>query len=154
MSRPLSILLVLALFATPAIAQTQPTKPAASDAAQAIREIERDLLAAEKILNFGVYDRVIAEDYVSLVPHGKGPTKSELVKNIRAQDGQSPPYSVEMHDLRIYMLGDTAVAAFTKVYTAKENGNVAYEDNTHIFKKENGAWKLKISRASTVQKEE
>ena len=51
--------------------------------------------------------------------------------------------------MHIYILDDNvAVAAYVKTYTAKENGNVMREDNTHIFKKYRGAWKLKISRES------
>jgi len=50
--------------------------------------------------------------------------------------------------MHIYVLGDAGVAAFTRTYTAQENGNSLHEDTTHIFKKERGAWKLKISRAS------
>jgi hypothetical protein len=50
--------------------------------------------------------------------------------------------------MHIYVLGDTAVAAYMKTYTAKETGNVAHEDTTHILTREHGTWKLRISRAS------
>ena len=148
----LSILIALGLFATPTVSQT--AKAAASDDTQAIRDIERDFLTMERTTNTGLLDRILADDYVSIAPHGLGPTKAELLKTLRPKDGQPPPYTVETSDMRIYILGETAVAAFTKVYTAKENGNVAHEDNTHVFKKEAGAWKLKLSRTSMTQKED
>ena len=55
--------------------------------------------------------------------------------------------------MRIYILGDSAVAAYTKIYTAKENGNVVHEATTHIFTKDHGTWKMRSSRA-TVPKSE
>jgi hypothetical protein len=60
---------------------------------------------------------------------------------------------VETADMRIYILGDSAVAAYTKIYTAKENGNVVHEATTHIFTKDHGTWKMRSSRA-TVPKSE
>jgi SnoaL-like domain len=67
---------------------------------------------------------------------------------MRPHAGQAPPYSVENSDMHIYILGDTAVTAYVRTYKAKENGNVSREDTTHIFVKDHGAWKLKVSRAS------
>jgi hypothetical protein len=43
-----------------------------------------------------------------------------------------------MRDMHIYILDNTAVAAYAKTYTAKENGNVAHEDTTRIFTKNHG----------------
>jgi hypothetical protein len=53
-----------------------------------------------------------------------------------------------MQDMRIYALGDLAVAAYVKVYRAKENGNVAHHDRTDVFSKVGGIWKLRITRTT------
>ena len=38
--------------------------------------------------------------------------------------------------MNIFVLSDaSAVAAYVKIYVAKENKNVAREDTTHVFKK-------------------
>jgi len=137
-----------------AFAQGQPSPPPCTTATrqqsdtQAIEQIEADFLSAEKETDPAIIDRVLADDYVNLTPHGIGPGKAELLKNFRTHVGQAPPYSVENRDMHIYILGDTGVAACVKVYTAKENGNIAHEDTTHIFTRTNGVWKLRISRAN------
>jgi len=54
--------------------------------------------------------------------------------------------------MHIVVRGDTAVAAYTKTYTAKENGNIAHQDSTDIFTRVHGAWRLTISRYTFCQK--
>ncbi len=115
----------------------------------AIESIEADLVKAESSTDIAVFERTLAEDYVNLNPHGLGPAKNEIIAGMRPHAGQAPPYTVEMHNLRVYVLGDTAVAASVRTYTAKENGNNANEDSTHIYARNHGSWKLHISRASS-----
>ena len=148
------LLSVILLSPVAAFAQGQPNPQPSATATrqqsdiQAIEQIEADFVSAEKETDPAIIDRGLANDYVNLTPHGIGPGKADLLKNFRAHAGQAPPYSVETKDMHIYILGDTAVAAYVKIYTAKENGNVAHEDTTHIFTRTNGVWKLRISRAS------
>jgi len=125
-----------------------PKAAAALTDSELIRQIEDGMLKGEDTTDTAVLERVLAEDYVNLTPRGLGPTKAEITGHLKPRTGQPPPYSLENQDMHIYILGDTAVSAYTKTYTAKQNGNVLREDTTHIFKKEHGAWKLKISRAS------
>jgi hypothetical protein len=117
----------------------------------AIQTLEADLLKSEATTNIAFMERTLADDYVNLVRSGPGPGKKEIIEGMKPHAGQAPPYSVEMHDLQVYLLGDTAVAVFVKTYTAKENGNMANEDITHVFARDHGSWKLKISRASGCQ---
>jgi hypothetical protein len=140
-----------------AIGQNQaklPSQPSAAEAdRRTIQETEDDLVNGENTTVMAVFDQVLADDYVNLIPSGPGPGKAEILKHFQPHAGQAPPYSVQATDMQIYILGDTAVAAFVKTYTAREGGNVAREDTTHIFTKDHGTWKLRISRAS-VRKEE
>jgi hypothetical protein len=142
----ISCLLFLTLLMMPVrfLGQTAGSE-SSKDESKLIQQIE-DSLVEGKTLTADAMERVLADDYVNLVPRGMGPGKAEIVQNLRQHGNQSLPYTAEIEGMHIYLLGDTAVAAFTKVYTAKENGNVAREDTTHIFRKEGGAWKLKISR--------
>jgi len=145
-------LLSLALLATPVLGQSTPTQefanPVATPDQKTIQQIEDDLLNAERTINPSVFEKVLADDYVNLTPHGMGPGKAHIVADVRRDDGKLSPYTAEAENMHIFILGDTAVTAFTKIYTAKENGNVAREDTTHIFQKDHGAWKLKLSRAT------
>lgn len=148
----LSVALVV-LAAFPAMGQNASvTSPANSEASSAdlhaIQQIEADWLKGEETTDVAVFDRVLADDYVNLTPRGMGPGKAEIMQHLQPHAGQAQPYTVASADMHIYILGDTAVAAYVKAYAAKENGKVQHEDNTRIFRKDHGLWKLKISRES------
>jgi len=123
------------------------TFPVKTDS-EIIRQLEDEWLQAERTTDAAALDRILSDDFVNLAPNGLAPTKTQLRETWKAHAGQAPPYAVETSDMRIYILGDTAVVAYSKTYTAKENGNIAHEDTTHVFTKEQGAWKLRISRSS------
>ena len=114
-----------------------------------IEQIELDLLKAERNTDPAVMETALAEGYVNLTPTGVGPGKTALLENFREHAGKAPPYSVRQEDMNIFVLNDaSAVAAYVKIYVAKENKNVAREETTHVFTKEDGTWKLRLSRAS------
>lgn len=147
----LSCLIVLCSWAAPAFTQNpsdSSPKAAPQSESQAIQRIEDDWLKGENTTDIAALERVLADDYVNLGPRGLGPGKAEIISHLQPRAGQAPPYSLDVKDMHIYILGDTAVAAYVKTYTAKENGNVVHEDTTHIFTKDHGTWRLKISRAS------
>lgn len=152
MPRILSCLIALCLMGVPVLGQSAAPQGAARDVsatqgdAKAIQQIEDDWLQGERTTDVSVIERVLADDYVSLNPWGFGPSKTDLLEHLRPRTGQAPPYTLQTENMHIYILDNVAFASFTKTYTAKENGRVQREDNTHIFRKENGAWKLKISR--------
>jgi uncharacterized protein (TIGR02246 family) len=146
--------LLLCIFAVPALAQDSPTAspkaiataPSDSDA---IQQLEDDWLKAERTTDPAALDRILADDHIGVGQNGLTPSKAQLLKNFKAHVGQAPPYTVDTANMHIYVLGDDlAVAAYTKTYTAKENGNVAHEDITDVFSKDRGVWKLRISRSS------
>jgi len=136
----------LALPQTSAIAMV--TISEAPSDSEIIRQIEDDWLKAERTTDIAAIERILARDFAGVGSNGPVPGKSELLRTLRPHAGQSPPYTVEHSDMRIFLLGDTAVATYTKTYTAKENGNVGHEDMTDIFLKDHGTWKLRFSRSS------
>lgn len=138
--------LTLITLAAPSFAQSNSSPQ--QDDVKAIQQVEDDWLRGERTTDIATFERLLADDYVNLTPQGVGPGKAKIIEQVRTRAGQAPPYSIETADMHIYILGDVAVAAYVKTYTAKQNGNVMHEDNTHIFKKENGVWKLKLSRES------
>ena len=144
--------IVLCLWTTTLIAQESIT-PKPSPEFDRIQQLENNWLEGEKTTDLSVFERVLAEDYVNLTPQGIGPSKEEIIQHLKPHSGQAPPYTLETRDMRIYILGDVAVAAFTKTYMAKQDANRLDEDTTHIFQKNNGVWKLKISRASIRQRD-
>ncbi len=116
---------------------------------EVIRQIETDLLMAERTSDPKILDRVLADDYVNVTHAAMGRGKVEILRNFREHSGEAPPYSVREQDLQIFSLDDTAaVTTFIKIYVANENGNSMREDTTHMFVKDHGTWRLRISRES------
>jgi ketosteroid isomerase-like protein len=114
-----------------------------------IQQIELDLLKAERTTDPTLLETVLADDYVNLTPTGIGPGKAALLKTFREHPGEAPPYSVRQQDMQIFVLNDTAaVASYVAIYVAHENKNVARQDTTHVFTKEHGTWKLRVSKSS------
>src|SRR5260370_40177804 len=155
MRRILSSLIRLCGWAAPAFTQnpsnSTPKAATIQNDSEVIQQIEDDWLKGENTTDIAVLNRVLADDYVNLTPRGLGPGKAEIISHLQPRAGQAPPYSLETADMRIYILGDTAVAAYVKTYTDKGNGNIVREDTTHIFTKDHGAWRYRISRASIRQ---
>ena len=157
--RHLSVLLVVSLIllglASPAVGQTSAPKPdtaVPSPGAQgdedAIRQLEAALLNAEMNTDPSVIGKVFADDWANLAPSGPGPAKAEILERYQEHAGQAPPYTSREEQMQVYLFGDAAVAAYVKVYVAKENRNIARQDMTDVFIKSDGVWKLRITRTS------
>lgn len=150
------LFVALCLWVTSALGQGAATSTTASSADQtdaaAIQQIEDDWLKTERTTDVAALDRILADDFAGVGTNGPAPGKTQLLKNLQPHAGQAPPYTVETSDMHIIVRGDTAVAAYTKTYTAKENGNVGHEDMTDVFTRDHGMWKLRISRNSSCHR--
>jgi|SRR5579859_1269775 len=122
--------------------------PSDSDA---VRQLEDEWLKAERTTDITAIERIMADDYAGIGSNGTIPSKAQLLSDLRSHAGQAPPYTVDKSDMRIFLVGNTLVATYTKTYTAKENGNVNHEDMTDIFVKEHGVWKLRFARSTLNQ---
>ena len=151
-----TLVAVLSMWISSALAQansTQVSRALGSNRqsdTELIQQIETEFLKAERTTDPTVMERVLADDYVNLVPRGIGPGKEELVKTFQAHQGEAPPYSVRQQDMHIFVLSEiSAIAAFAETFVAKENQNVAHQDITHVFTKAHGTWTLRLSRTSS-----
>jgi ketosteroid isomerase-like protein len=146
----LTLLIVTASGQTQANSPELPNGASTRDAdSHLIQQIELDWLKAERTTDPTLVERVLADDYVNLTPTGTGPGKVALMKNFREHAGEAPPYSVRQQDMHIFVLNDiSAVASYVTIYVSNENKNVGRQDTTHVFTKENGTWKLRVSRSS------
>lgn len=152
------ILALVGFCATLAFSQTpnqgQPpvaTSTVAQGDSDVIQQLEEDWLKAERTTDPAILDRILADDFANIGPNGPAPGKAQLLKNWQSRAGQAPPYTVETSDLRVFIFDNTAVTAYAKTYTAKENGKVIREDTTHVFTKDKGIWRLRASRSSFHQ---
>ena len=148
--------LAVCLLATSTVGQSVPTSvsPKSPDQADvaAIQQLEDEWLKTERTTDLAGLDRILADDYAGIGPNGPTPDKAQLQKNLQAHAGQAPPYTVEHSDMHIIVRGDTAVAAYTKTYTAKENGNIDHEYMTDVFTRDHGQWKLRLAHATSCHR--
>ena len=136
----------------PAVAVS--TNEASQKNEQQIRQIEAEMLKGEMNSDPAVVERIYADDCAN--PSGRpGWTKAGLIEGIREYQGQAPPYLASEEDIHVYMLGDTAIAMYVKKYAVRANPDqVDRRDQTDVFVRSAGTWKLKISRSSPHQKTE
>jgi hypothetical protein len=119
-----------------------------------IRQLEAEMLKGEMDSDPAVVEKIYADDCANASGH-PGWTKAGLIAAIRNYKGQAPPYTATQEDMHVYMLGDTAIAMYVKKYVVRDNPDqVDRQDQTDVFVKSAGTWKLKISRSSPHQKTE
>jgi len=153
-----NFVLVAATFlfmATATFSQTSAVSASTSEVSQKdeqqIRQLEAEMLKGEMSSDPVVFEKILADDCLHL-PAGPDFTKAKLVEGVRKAQGQAPPYTAQVNEMHVYMLGDTAVAMYEKEYAARDNpGQLDREAITDVFVKSAGTWKLKISRASPLR---
>jgi len=139
------------IVATAAFSQ-KPGVPAAGEGSQKseqqIRQLEAEMLKGEMNSDPAVVERIYSDDCIN--PSDPDWTKAKLVEGIKNDyRGQAPPYIASAEDMHVYMLGDTAVVMYVKKYVVREDPNhVDRQDQTEVFLRSDGTWKLKISRSS------
>ena len=142
------------IVVTAAFSQKPGTAPSISKASpndeQQIRQLESEMLKGEMNSDATIVERIYADDCV-LLPSGS--TKAKLVQGIHEAQGQAPPYIASAEGMRVYQLGDTAIAMFVKKYVVRNNPHqIDRQDITDVFVKSAGTWELKWSRSSRHQK--
>lgn len=121
---------------------------------QQILQLEAEMLKGEMNSDPVVFEKILADDCLHL-PAGPDLTKAKLIEGVRKSQGQAPPYTASEEDMRVYVLGDTAIAVYVKKYAVRDNPDqVDREDLTEVFVRSAGTWKLKISRSSPLRKTE
>jgi hypothetical protein len=115
-----------------------------------IRQLEAEMLKGEMSSDATVVEKIYADDWAG---YASSRTKTGLVNAVHDYKGQAPPYIASQEDMHVYMLGDTAIAMYVKKYVVREDqSRVDRWDQTDVFVKGAGTWKLKISRASPHEK--
>jgi hypothetical protein len=127
------------------------TEPPQTDT-QSVVQIETDLFRAKMTSDPIVIGKVLAADWVNSTPTGHRWGSLNSWNTCRQHSGELPPYSSRQQDLEVFLLGDTAVATYFEVRTAKPDKNLPWStlqtDMTDVFVKSAGIWQLRMSRAS------
>src|SRR4051812_7202971 len=121
MRYPLFVFVVICIVNLAGWAQHTSPNPDASSTSdeKIIEQLETDLLKAEQNTDPAVIDKIFSDDWISLTPTGLGPNKPAALDDFREHAGKEPPYFVHTEKMRIYVFGDSAVAAYVKAFKAK-----------------------------------
>ena len=125
--------------------------PQHSDA-ELLAQIEKDLFRAKMTSNPDVIEKFLSDDWVNISPTGREGSKAEIVQHLRQHPGEPPPFTGQQQDLQVYVFGNAGVATYVEELTAKPDQHLPWSklktDGTDVFVKDDGAWKLRLSRGS------
>ena len=88
-------------LATVALAQAPP------DAKQEIERLEEQARQAALKGDSGFVEKYVAADYIGIMANGRSHSRAEEIENLRS--GQRIYQTIEVHELKIRIYGDTAV---------------------------------------------
>ena len=133
-------------FARP---QAQATK--APSAAQSVKQLEHDWLAAEKAGDTDKLGQILADDWVAIGPDGKTLTKQALLADVKS--GQLKMESFEIWPMEVKALGNVAVVqgGDTEKSTSEgkdTSGKYVWMD---VFAKRDGKWVAVRSQNAMVK---
>ena len=137
----------LVLLVSAAALQAQKT----GDTEQAVADLERQWLQAQKTSNPDLLAQLLADDLVSTSTEGKVTGKAETLADIKSEKWTSPAYT----DLKVHVYGNTAIAyGGFKGKGTDASGKPLDEDfrwtDTWV-KMPNGKWQCVASQATPVK---
>lgn len=157
MKRLTIALLLLALCAAGAFAQAQTkaaaTKPAAAPAASAadeLKQIENDWVAASKAKDAAKLSDILADGWVELNWDGKTETKAQVLADLKTPGNSLDNF--EMGPMNVRIFGTTAVVTGSDTEKSMSNGKDTSGKYIwmDVFVKQNGKWRAVASQSTKV----
>jgi hypothetical protein len=148
-----SIVLLIPLVATPAVAQKSRQAIASTQKVEReLMELERQLSDALARQDASVLDRLWSERLVFTFPNGQISSKAD---RIAAQKPSTDPNQLTSRneDVKVYLYKNSAVVTVRSRWVDKA-GTKQYGDPfqaTHLWVKENGRWQLVAAHVSQVK---
>jgi len=117
---------------------------------QKLREIEASLLKAENENSKELFAGLLAADFHTLTPNGRTFDRAQVLQDTAERAKVHFPYRVEHSGMHIFLVGNTAVVAYTKDYVGSEGkiaGKVRKQEFVDVFTKDDSGWKLHFTKA-------
>jgi ketosteroid isomerase-like protein len=142
--------IVILILGTLAFGQTpQAASGSNSTVSKTLEDTERAWLNAEKNHDAAVFDKIVADDWSAIGPDGKSQTKAERAAEIKSLNMTS----ATMGEMKVRVLGDTAVVTGSDDETAVENGksSTSHYVWTDVFVRRNGRWVAVASQTAEIK---
>jgi ketosteroid isomerase-like protein len=104
--------------------------------ADILRRLNQNYIRSVQESDVSYFEEALAEDFMSTRPDGSLATRAEFLAQIARPAGIS---SLEAHDVRIRLLGDTAIIHARTSYT-KPDGRSGAGRYTDVWAKRDGRW--------------
>jgi ketosteroid isomerase-like protein len=101
-----------------------------------LRRLNQNYVHSVEMSDVGYFEEALAEDFVNSNPDGSLVGRAEFLAQIARPAGIS---NLEAHDVRIRLLGDTAVIHARTTYT-KPGGQPGAGRYTDVWMKKDGRW--------------
>jgi ketosteroid isomerase-like protein len=114
---------------------------------QTVIQLEHELLNAFRAADTVALDRILADDFTFTDPHGAPATKAFWLNEISEE--RLVFDSIDLHDLDIKVIGDTALAngQLTMHARSKHGGYNGRYHYTDVYVKQDGRWRAILSTA-------
>jgi hypothetical protein len=144
-----SLSIVLLVCASFGVAYGQANKP--SGDAEAVKQLERDWIDAQKAVNIDKLSQIIADDWSGLGPDGNKSTKAKFLSDVKT--GATKLDSIEIGPMEVKVIGTVAVVQGSDTekssYKGKDtSGKWAWMD---VFEKRDGKWRAVRSQSAMIK---
>lgn len=125
-----------------------PSAARAQDAAKAVEDLERELVAAIAKTDLATYDRIVADDYVVVDASGRDVPKSEVLASYRS--GTRHYTNLEIFDVKGRVFGETAIVSARTKGLRREEGKDVPNDVRYVrvYARRDGRWRA-VAQMST-----
>jgi len=115
-----------------------------------IKKLTDQVLAAQLKADTNSLEKLLADDYMAIRTYGTLSTKAEEIADLKS--GATKFDTVDVHDLKIRVYGDTAVVTSLNSFTGTLKGKPFSGDTrtTRVWVKHKGNWKVVAFQSTRV----
>ena len=145
-----ALILFAGLLVIEPFARSQAAPPADD---QVLRGIEAETARLEQ-QNDPAIAKYLADDWVCVGQRAL--SKREFIQNVKqnseTHENGVNPYTIAKKSVQVHVFGNTAVVTYVKEYRQTPDATKFFnEDDTDVFTRETGGWRLRFTRVAPVQ---
>ena len=129
----------------------QATKPAASNAAEAVRQLERDWSTAQKAVDIEKLSQILADDWMGLGSDGAQSNKKSYLNDVKT--GANKLESFEIGPMDVKIIGNVAIVQGSDTEKSSNKGKSTSGKWVwmDVFENRNGNWVAVRSQSAMVK---